>query len=338
MWSGGRSTGTYHFSISSSGTLIYIPGVVEFGRGPWEMIKADRNGAIERLKLPPSRFSSPPRVSPDGTRIAFGVDDGKESSIYTYHLSETGPMQRFTDGGNNYFPTWSADSKRIAIQSDREGDLAIWQQSVLSGAAERLTKPAPGEAHAPESWHPKADLLLFSVTKATDTTLWTLSVPDRTATPFGNVHSMYPTGARFHPSGRWVAYTSRDQEITKIYVQAFPTGVRHELYVAGASAAPHKVAWSPDGKELFYVPRIREFEAVSITTEPAFAFGNAVKVPRPFGPGAPNSRTLFDVTPEGKFLALLPPGSTDGTVRSPSQIVVVLNWFDELRSRVPAAK
>jgi eukaryotic-like serine/threonine-protein kinase len=313
-WSGGWTTGAAHFSISNTGSLIYIPGFVG-SRRQFEIVLTDRQGGVERLKLPPGRYFSPPRASPDGT------------------------MQRLTFGGNNRFPIWSSDSKRVAFQSDRGGALAIWQ-SAVGGTAERLTKPEAGESHAPESWHPKEDLLLFSITRGSDVSLWTFSVQDRKVRPFGDVHSFYPTGARFSPDGRWVAYTSREAgEKMTIYVQPFPaTGIKFPLFVKGSNPTAHKVAWSPDGKELFYVPRLGEFEAVSIVTQPTFAFGNAVPVPRPFQPGSPNVRTWYDVTPSGKFLGLIPPGQTNAFVRQNSQIQVVLNWFEELKARVPPAK
>jgi eukaryotic-like serine/threonine-protein kinase len=337
-WSGGRTTGASHFSISSTGSLIYIPGFPGSSRQNWEIALTDRQGEVDRLNLPPGRYGFP-RVSPDGTRIAFGVDDGQEANIYTYDLSGASTMQRLTSGGNTRFPVWASDSKRVAFQSDREGDLAIWQ-SAVGGTAERLTKPAPGESHAPESWHPKADLLLFSITKGSDVSLWTFSLQDRKASPFGDVHSFYPTGARFSPDGRWIAYTSREPgEKMTIYVQPFPaTGDKFPLFVKGSNPSTHKVAWSPDGKELYYVPRLGEFEAVTITTQPRFAFGNAVRVPRPFQPGGPNMRTWYDVTPSGKFLGLIPPGQADALTRVNSEIQVVLNWFEELNARVPPAK
>jgi Tol biopolymer transport system component len=87
-------------------------------------------------------------VSPDGTRIAFGIDDGKEAIIYTYELSGRTGMQRVTFGGNNRFPIWSRDSMRLAFQSDRDG--SIFWQSAVAGTAERLTKPEQGESHASE--------------------------------------------------------------------------------------------------------------------------------------------------------------------------------------------
>ena len=132
---------------------------------------------MEPLKLPPGPYVAP-RVAPDGARIAFGTDDGNEAIIYTYHLSGASGMRRLTFGRKNRFPIWIANN-RVAFQSDREGDLAIFWQSTVGGTAERLTKPEPGTSHVPESWSPKHDTLLFSVTKGSDVSLWTYSLQDR---------------------------------------------------------------------------------------------------------------------------------------------------------------
>jgi Tol biopolymer transport system component len=248
----------------------------------------------------------------------------------------TSPRRLTFEGqGHNRFPIWSSDGKRIAFQSDREGDLAIFWQSPFGGAAERLTKPEQGESHAPESWSPTADRLLFSVTKRSDVSLWTLSLQDRKATPFGQVHSSFPIGARFSPDGRWVAYASTERGTTTIYVQPFPaTGDIAQLSAKGLQN-PHEVTWSPDGKELFYVPRIGGFEAVSVTTQPTFAFGNTVAVPRPFLLGPPNSPTLYDVAPDGKFVGVIAAGQAESDAATAPRIQMVLNWFEELKARVP---
>ena len=71
--SGGSGTGAAHFSVSSTGSLIYIPGAVSTSSAQWEIALIDRKGGVERLKLPPGPYESP-RVSPDGTRIAFGTE------------------------------------------------------------------------------------------------------------------------------------------------------------------------------------------------------------------------------------------------------------------------
>ena len=69
----------------------------------------------------------------------------------------------------------------------------------------------------------------------------------------------------------------------------------------GNLPSPHKVVWSVDGKELFYVPRFAEFESVPVTFQPTSFFGQAVTVPRPFNPGGPNNVGMFDLMPNGKF-------------------------------------
>jgi hypothetical protein len=226
----------------------------------------------------------------------------------------------------------------VAFQSDRDGDLAIFWQSADGGVTERLTKPNHGESHAPESWSPKADTLLFSVRKGSDESLWTLSVPDRKMTPFGDVHSPALTGALFSPDGRWVAYTAGEQDTSTIYVQPFPaTGAKYQLF-AKEGDVPHMVLWSPDGKELFYDPRPGGFEAVGVTTQPAFAFGNPVAVPHAFQMGPRSARRTYDITPGGKFVGLIPSGQTEFFTPIVPEVRVVLNWFEELRARVPPAK
>ena len=107
-----------------------------------------------------------------------------------------------------------------------------------------------------------------------DITLWTLSVSDKTVKQFSDVVSKLPDGRPLFAGWQMGRYTSRGSTDAKVYVEPFPTtGVKHELFIAGAAPAPHKVVWSPRGDELFYIPRVREFEVVSVTTRPAFAFG-----------------------------------------------------------------
>jgi Tol biopolymer transport system component len=329
------ATGASHFSFSSTGSLVYLPGPVSASSRQLALV--DRQGVIEPLKLDPGPYQSP-RMSPDGKRIAFGTDDGKEATVWTYDVSGTGPMQRLTSGGNNRFPIWTSDSRRIVFQSDREGDLGIfWQPADRTGAMERLTRPAPGESHTPESWSPKSDTLLFTVRKGSDASLWTFSLHGRSVAPFGAVHSSSATGtaAAFSPDGRWVAYTTDGQGRIGISVQPFPaTGAIHQLF-AKAPDDPHHPVWSPDQKELFYIPRPSGFQSVSVTTQPTLAFGNPQALAVPFELGPPAARRAFDMTPGGKFLGLIRGGGGQMGAGLSPQVLVVLNWFEELKARVP---
>ncbi len=195
---------TGHFAFSNSGSLVYVPAYPSGGQD--DVILFDRKGGAEPLKLPPGKYEFP-RVSPDGTRLVLGTTNGKEAAVSIYELSGASTLRRLTFEGNNRFPIWSADGKRVAFQSDREGDFAVFWQSADGGPAERLTKPEPGTLHVPESWSPDGDVLLFSATKDFVSSLWTFSLRDRKATPFSDVKNLsLPPDAMFSPDGRWVAY------------------------------------------------------------------------------------------------------------------------------------
>ena len=80
-----------------------------------------------------------------------------------------------------------------------------------------------------------------------------------------------------------------------------------------------------------------QFLGVSVTTRPTFTFGNPVLVPRLFfverGPGFERNN---DITRDGKrFLGVVAAGQTASGAPTAPQIQVVLNWFEELKARVP---
>ena len=110
---------------------------------------SDRKGGIEPLKLARGRYEFP-RVSPDGKHLTFGTDDGKEAIVWIYDLSGTTSMRPLTVGGRNRFPIWSADSERLAFQSDREGDLGIfWQRVDGTGAGRSPDQAGAGNLPFP---------------------------------------------------------------------------------------------------------------------------------------------------------------------------------------------
>jgi serine/threonine-protein kinase len=323
------TVGTAQFAFSNSGSLVYEPGPAL--RGQQDLFLFDRSGGAQALKLPPGSYGYP-RVSPDGKRLALETSDGKETNVAIYELSGMSPVHRLTYGGNNRFPVWSADGQRVAFQSDREGDRAVFWQSFEGGMVQRLTKPDAGASHVPEAWSPLGDILLFNVAKGPTTALWTLSVRDSKAMPFDDVHSAgLPTDAVFSQDGRWVAYQTGQigEGEGTTYVEPFPpTGTKHQIARGG------RPLWSRDGKELFYVPNADQLMAVTIRTQPSFTFMNPVAVPRGFGIADPASPRSFDITPEGRIVGIGSAGQNQ-SASAPAQINVVLNWFEELKARVP---
>jgi serine/threonine-protein kinase len=311
------------FDVSRSGTLAYLPGPARSGQE--DVFLVDRKGEMTALKLPRGSYSYP-RVSPDGKRLALETSDGKQSVVSVYDLSGTSSLRRITFGGNNRLPIWSADGKRVAFQSDRDGDRAIFWQPVDGGPVERLTRPEAGTSHVPESWAPRDDVFLFSALRDSQATLWTFSIRDRKASPFGDVtSSAFPTNAVFRPDGRWVVYQSGDVgtgEATT-YVQPFPaTGTKYEIARGG------RPMWSRDGKELFFVPAPSLFMSVTVRTDPVFGFTAPVPVPRRFGLAPPTSPRPYDILPDGRIVTV---DTVNPAGDRFAQLTVILNWFEEVK-------
>lgn len=324
------TTGTAQFSVALNGSLMYVPGPLS---GRFDLGLTDIKGTVEPLHLPPDSYEAP-RVSPDGGRVAFGTDDGREAAVWIYELSGRAPLRKLTFGGNNRYPTWSPDGTRVTFQSDRDGDAAVFWQPLSGGAVERLTTPRPGESHEPEAWSPDGRVLLFSIATARDVSLWTLTLPSRIAAPFNAVRSSTRTGAVFSNDGRWVAYARSDPSGKTIYVEPFPpTGARHQL-VRVAGGQPNHPLWSRDGRRLFYNPGPGRFESVGVVTTPTFAFDTPVVLPRSFPGASLASRRPYDVTPDGRVLSAIAAGQAEARRAVNADIQVVLNWFGDLRARV----
>ena len=336
-----EATGTAKFSVSETGSLVYAVGPADTTSNLRALVLSDRNGVPVPLKLPPGNYAHP-RVSRDGARLAVGIDGRQEAHVWIYDLAGTSTMRRLTLQGRNRYPVWSADGRRVAFQSDRQGDLGIFSQSADGGGeVERLTMPSQGAAHVPESWSPDGKHLLFTEQKGSDYTLFSLSLADRTNAQFGGVRSSAPTSAGFSPDGRWVTYAEDGGGMLTsnrgVFIQPFPaTG---EIYPVPRTRIDFHPVWSPDGKELYYVSAaVFPFVAVSVRTQSGVTFGPPAEV----SPAVPRPRlTLYDVRgydvlPDGKFLSLVPVGNQDAAEAPPRQeIGVVLNWMEELKRLVP---
>ena len=104
-----------------------------------------------------------PAVSPDGTRVAFAWDGGREGPTDLY-LKMVGSEDRLrlTEGdGSNRAPVWSPDGARLAYVRSREGACDLMSVSALGGAPRRMAPCASRSARV--SW--SADGKWLAVTR-----------------------------------------------------------------------------------------------------------------------------------------------------------------------------
>jgi serine/threonine-protein kinase len=326
-------TGSAHWSLSGTGSLVYLPGPSATSTGDGVVAVADRKGLIEALKIAPGSYEAP-RVSPDGKWIAVGDTGDAGANIWVYELVGTGARRRLTNGGKNRYPVWSSDSRHVIYQSDREGDKGLfWQLADGTGTPERLTKADPDTTHIPDSFSPVADQLLFSVTKGATSSLRLLTLKTKEVTSFGAVQSGDLPDSVFSPDGRWVAYTMREDAGPAIYVQPFPpTGAKYLIL----PSAIHPV-WTRDGREIIVMARGRLI-AVGVTTQPRFELRGSVEFSRTFMDGGPTTVRNFDVMTDGQHLLAIPFSGIQLRANAIPQFQVVLNWIEELKQRVPIAR
>jgi hypothetical protein len=91
--------------------------------------------------------------------------------------------------------------------------------------------------------------------------------------------------------------------------------------------------WNPNGRELFYRSGNKTM-AVDIATQPGFAAGKPQILFEERYEPAPIPISNYDVSSDGQRFLMLKP--VEHAEAAPTQINVVLNWFEELKRRVPS--
>ena len=133
----------------------------------------------------------------------------------------------------------------------------------------------------------------------------------------------------FSPDGRWLAYASDESGRTEIYVQPYPgPGAKWQISTDGGT----EPQWNRNGRELFYRSGNRMM-AVDVGTTPNLTVSKPKQIFE--GEYEPTlvSAANYDVSPDGQRFLMLKAARVQD--EAPTQINVVLNWFQELKRLVP---
>ena len=318
--------GGAEFSLSDDGSLAYVPGGSRVREGT--LLWVDRKGAVLPLPAPPRGYLSP-RLSPDGQWLAVAIE-GPHLGAWLYDLAR-GTLTRLT--GSTVVPRsiWTPDGKHVTFLATLSDALNLyWMPADGSGAAERLT--TSGNFQVPGSWSPDGHVLAFSeVDPTTGWHIWMLRLEgDRKPRPFLQTASN-EYGPMFSPDGRWLAYQSDESGRQEIYVRSFPgPGGKWQISTEGGA----EPVWAPNGRELFYRNGDKMMTA-AVEIKPVFA----ASTPKLLFEGHYEAGNFFerdyDVSPDGQRFLMIKASEQE---QAATQLNLVLNWSDELRRLVPAAK
>jgi serine/threonine-protein kinase len=331
---------TAMFAIASNGTLVYRTGDVQDAFAILRtLVWVDRQGHEEPLGVPPRAYAYV-HLSPDSTKLALDIRD-QENDIWTWDLVRHGPLTRLTfDPGFNRVGVWQPDGKRIAFSAERDGAENIYVQAADgTGTAERLTNRA-GQT-IPHAFTPDGTQLLF-LTPATPP--YDIGVVNLTGDRHLDLLLHGPqseSNPEISPDGKWLAYESDESKVPEIYVRPFPNIEAGRWQVSSGGGT--RPVWARNGRELFYESpepngsRTLKIWAVSVEAGATFTNGLLQRVVD--GPYlSPQSGRSYDVSADGKKFVMIKdatPAPASGAVARPSQLVVVMNWQEELKQRVP---
>jgi dipeptidyl aminopeptidase/acylaminoacyl peptidase len=263
----------------------------------------------------------------------FAADSG---DIWIYDLGR-GSLTLFeSPGWAGSWPNWSRDGKRLAYQGSAG---LFWKPADGTGSAEMLSMFRGIAA----SWSPQGRLAISHPVGddgAGALRDWNISVVtpgDPTRTPQPGVHTpameRYPD---FSPDGHWLAYASNQSGRDEVFVQPYPgPGPQHQISINGGT----QPRWARNGRELFFTIRdsaastdFNTIMVVDVETSLVFKAG----IPRPLR--AAVRLTVpghgYDVRADGqRFLTVR--DTKTASASPPSELIVVLNWVEELKRRLP---
>ncbi len=322
---GDLESGLGQFAVSHSGTLVYASGGIYPARHT-TLVRVDRHGVVTDLQLPNGNAVGL-RVSPDGQRVLTHrlSETSRLSDVWAFDLFRS-TAARLTTQGNNWWPLWSPDGKRILFRGG-PGETQIL--SMLADGQGAIETIATGKGRlTPASWSPDGRWLAYLVGNLDSTEIWVrpMSGPGE---PKRFVESKFVVSdPQFSPDGRWMAYSS-DESPIQVYVQAFPNpGEKHRISTDRGS----NPAWARDGREVFYLNG-SSMMAVDIASGTQFH--------------AATPRTLFVL--EGlragypaaqlrrlpRWSALYHRAAYPFPDQRVTKLNVALNWFEELKRRAP---
>jgi serine/threonine-protein kinase len=294
----------------------------------------DSTGKREPLLAKTGVYSFP-RISPDGKQLALTA----ERDVWVYDLQRDA-MTRLTFEGNNAVLVWSPDGRYLAFNDENKG--IYWTRADGAGQPQPLTQST--NLQGPFSFTPDGKRLAYNEFTAGNWQIWTLplELQDgqlKAGKPEQFLKNQFSDFCpEFSPDGHWLAYVSNESGSNEVHVRAFPPPAsgqasQWQISNSGTVSAP---AWSRNGRELIYQSG-DQLMAVSYSVNGDFFVAEKPRVwIDKLGLTTPETGLGdWDLAPDGKRVVEVTSVVSTETPKPDHEVVLLLNFFDELRRRVP---
>lgn len=185
--------------------------------------------------------SENPRISPDGTRVAFASNTNDNMDVYVLEIA-TRNLIRVTDApARDAAPSWSPDGTRLVFESFRDGNLEIYMVNADGTNPTRLTNDPSGDSSP--IWSPVANEIAFVSNRFGNADIFLL-------TPNGGVStlttSIAPDSApAWSPNGNTIAFQTFSGELSNICT--INRDATNPQCVTNSPSDYGAPVWSPDG-------------------------------------------------------------------------------------------
>ncbi len=157
------ANGAFSPSLSGNGTLLFHAG--RNASGQLFTTTVDDHGGVTTAEplIKDGARNYHPRLSPDGTRVAFDSDREGERAVYVADRNGTG-IRRVSGPGYAAVPSWSPDGTRLAFikaEPDRARVWNLWLLNVATGELQRHTAFNRGQVWG-ASWFPDGHKVAYS--------------------------------------------------------------------------------------------------------------------------------------------------------------------------------
>src|SRR5437899_105998 len=317
--------GSADLAVSGTGTLVYATGV---GRGDQELVWITRDGRAQAVDPDwTGDYLGFPALSPNGKWLAVArVANAEPLNIWIKRL-DRGPSIKLTlEGNDNFGPAWTPDGRSVTFSSaPATGATDLWTERADGGA------PAVMQLHEKRNlynagWSPDGKWLIFRTDLGSPGSGDILAIrPGIDTAPVPVVATTFTEmSPALSPNGRWLAYNSNETGEDEIYVVPFPnTGAGKWAVSAGGGTEP---LWSHRGGELFYRAASGNLVAVAINTNPRFSLGRSAALFPAAGFTSLRFGPQYAVAPDDRRFLMIRAGT-------PDKLIVVENWFEELRAK-----